>query len=119
MSDEFPKVEEALYTWFHQQREWCTLISGNILKAKAKFLQKEITKNKISMTAMGGSIIYEKWSYMFSSNKWWNGVSRLLINWGFIAKLEKRIEQMGLSPDQLYNPDKKGLNWWQLPTKTS
>lgn len=41
----FPKVEAAMYTWFHQQRECHAPISDNIKKT-----------NKTFMSVMGGLI---------------------------------------------------------------
>lgn len=36
----------------------------------------------------------------------------------FIMKLKEKIQGEGLTPDQIYNADKIGLNWHQLPTKS-
>ena len=41
---ERPQVEEALYSWFKQQRKRHAPISGDVLKEKAKFFYREIIK---------------------------------------------------------------------------
>lgn len=36
----------------------------------------------------------------------------------FIETLQAKINELGLTPEQVYNADETGLNWRQLPTKT-
>lgn len=36
----------------------------------------------------------------------------------FIGKLDAKINELGLVPEQIYNADETGLNWRQLPTKS-
>lgn len=116
---ENPKVEDALYAWFHQQRERHAPISGEILKEKAKFFYEEI-ENKQDFHASDG------WLKNFKSRF---GIRLLQISGerlsadeseipDFILKLDTKINEMGLTPDQVYNADETGLNWRQLPTST-
>lgn len=118
-SAENPKVEDALYAWFHQQRERHAPISGDILKQKAKFFYEEITK-KQDFNASDG------WLKNFKSRF---GIRFLQISGeklsadeseipDFILKLDEKIKEMGLTPDHVYNADETGLNWRQLPTCT-
>lgn len=116
---EYPQVEEALYSWFKQQRNRHAPISGDILKEKAKFFYREITKNDDFRASVGW---FEKFKQrhgirflQMSGEKLSADESQIS---SFIENLNAKITQLGLTPEQLYNADETGLNWRQLPTKT-
>lgn len=118
-TSELPEVEDALFIWFKQQRNRNAPISGDILKQKAQFFYQEITK-KTDFRASHG------W---FENFKKRHGI-RLMQMSGekvsaneseiqeFIGKLDAKINELGLVPEQIYNADETGLNWRQLPTKS-
>jgi hypothetical protein len=43
-SGEYPEVEDALYTWFLQEHDRHTRISGEIIREKSKYFYKMIMK---------------------------------------------------------------------------
>jgi hypothetical protein len=53
---DYPEVEDALYTWFLQVCKRHTLISGEIIREKAKYFYKMIMKKMISEQEMDGWI---------------------------------------------------------------
>lgn len=116
---EFPKVEDALYAWFHQQREIHAPISGDILKAKARFFYNSIM-NKDDFRASDGWL--DKFKSRFGIRFLQMSGEKLSADTSeignFITKLEEKIQRDGLTPDQIYNADETGLNWRQLPTKS-
>lgn len=116
---EFPQVEDSLYFWFLQERNRHTPISGEILKGKARFFYRKIM-NKDDFQASEGWL--DKFKRRF-------GI-RLLSTTGeklscdvdavepYKEKFQKVIEEMALTPDQVYNADESGLFWRLLPKKT-
>lgn len=116
---EFPKIEEALYTWFQQQRGRNAPISGDILKSKARFFYNKIN-NKDDFRASDGWLDNFKSRYgirflEMSGEKLSADESEIE---AFKLQLKNKIETDGLTPDQIYNADETGLNWRQLPTKS-
>lgn len=66
---EFPQVEEALYTWFHQQQRRNAPISGDVLREKAKVFMKKLQKTNIFEAVLVGWTIFKNDWYSFSSNE--------------------------------------------------
>lgn len=116
---EFPQVEDSLYFWFLQERKRHTPISGEIMKEKAKFFYRKIMNNDDFQASEGW---LDKFKRRF-------GI-RLLSTTGeklscdvdavepFKEEFNKVIEEMSLTPDQVYNADESGLFWRLLPNKT-
>lgn len=113
---EFPQVDDSLYLWFLQERNRHTPISGEILKGKARFFYRNIM-NTDDFQASEGWL--DKFKRRF-------GI-RLLSTTGeklscdidavepYKEKFKKVIEEMALTPDQVYNADESGLFWRLLP----
>lgn len=116
---EFPQVEDSLYLWFLQERKRHTPISGEILKEKARFFYRKIMENDDFHASEGW---LDKFKRRF-------GI-RLLSMTGeklscdidsvepFMQEFKQVIDEMGLTPDQVYNADESGLFWRLLPHKT-
>lgn len=116
---EHPQVEEALYSWFKQQRNRHAPISGDILKEKAKFFYREITKKDDFRASDGWFENFKKWHgirFIQMSGEKLSADETDVAN--FIKSLSTKISELGLTPEQVYNADETGLNWRQLPTKT-
>lgn len=116
---EYPKVEEALYTWFLQERARHTPISGEMLCQKAKFFYNKL-HDKDDFRASDG------WLDNFKKR---HGIRLLTITGEklssdvgavdpFVKKFQEKIKELGLVPDQVYNADESGLFWKLLPQKT-
>lgn len=117
---EYPKMEKSLYKWFMRMRDKKFPISGLMLKEKAKELHYNIKENNSDFNASDG------WLQNFKKRF---GVRLLQISGEklsaqpqlvepFKVALRSKIEELGLSNDQLYNADESGLFWKILPTKT-
>lgn len=94
-------------------------ISGEILCEKAKYFYKEITKNDDFKASHG-------WLQKFKQRY---GIRQLTISGEMLSsnfeaavpfkeKFRRKIQEMGLSREQIYNADESGLFWRLLPTKT-
>lgn len=116
---EFPQVEDSLYAWFLQERNRHTPISGEILKEKARYFYRKIMKKDDFQASEG-------WLYKFKRRF---GIRLLGITGEklssdvaavepFKEQFQKVIQEMGLTPDQVYNADESGLFWRLLPKKT-
>lgn len=118
-SGEFPQVEDALYSWFMQERSRHTPISGDILMEKAKFFYNKIMKKDDFRASVGW---LDKFKRRFGIRLLSLTGERLSCQEDsvepFIAKFKKTIEEMNLTPDQVYNADESGLFWRLLPKKT-
>ncbi|XP_068735338.1 jerky protein homolog-like [Montipora capricornis] len=116
------RLDQALYTWFIQQRSTGTPISGRLLQEKAKHFSLQLHEN-------GESPDHESFK---ASTGWFNkfknrhGIRNLSIQGEklsaaeetvkpFLEKLQKVIEEKGLIPEQIYNADETGLLWKCLP----
>lgn len=116
---ENPKVDESLYAWFLQERDRHTPISGEILKEKARDFYRKITKKDDFQASEG-------WLHKFKQRY---GI-RLLSTTGeklssdesavepYKERFKHVIQEMDLTPDQVYNADESGLFWRLLPKKT-
>ena len=119
------RLDQALYTWFIQQRSTGTPISGPLLQEKAKHFSLQLHEN-------GESPDHESFK---ASTGWLNkfknrhGIRNLSIQGEklsaaeetvepFLEKLQKVIEEKGLIPEQVYNVDETGLLWKCLPQRT-
>lgn len=114
-----PQVEEALMTWFIQQRNYHVPISSDLIKSKARYFHRKIVGHD-NFSASNG------WLQKFKSR---SGIKCLKICGEqlssdlsavepFKAKFLKTVKEMGLSADQIYNADESALFWRLLPTKT-
>lgn len=110
-SGEYPEDEDALYSWFLQECNRHTSISGEIIREKAKYFYKMIMKKDDFRASNGGldirflAIMKEKLSCDVS------------VVHPFVRKFQEKIEELGLEPEQVYNADKSSLFWRLLPTK--
>lgn len=117
-TSEIPEVEEALFIWFKQQRNRNAPISGDILKQKAQFFYHEITKKTDFRASHGWFQNFKKRHgirYMQMSGEKVSANESEIQE--FIGKLDAKIIELGLDPEQIYNADETGMNWRQLPTK--
>lgn len=116
---EFPQVEDSLYLWFLQERERHTPISGEILKEKARFFYKKIMNNDDFHASEGW---LDKFKRRFGIRILSMTGEKLSCDTDavepFKEEFKKAIDEMGLTPDQVYNADESGLFWRLLPNKT-
>ncbi|KAK9745540.1 Tc5 transposase DNA-binding domain [Popillia japonica] len=117
-TSEIPEVEEALFIWFKQQRNRNAPISGDILKQNLIFYH-EITKKTDFRASHGWFQNFKKRHgvrYMQMSGEKVSANESEIQE--FIGKLDAKIIELGLDPEQIYNADETGMNWRQLSTKT-
>ncbi|XP_022823355.1 jerky protein homolog-like [Spodoptera litura] len=116
---EYPVMEDALYTWFLQERARHTPLTGDIIRQKALTFYEKIYKNANFKASDG-------WFQNFKSRY---GIRLLTITGEklssdtsavapFVEKFKKKVDDLGLTPDQVYNADESGLFWRVLPNKT-
>ncbi|KAJ8934737.1 hypothetical protein NQ314_013219 [Rhamnusium bicolor] len=117
----YPAMEKSLYTWFLQERSRGTPLSGDILCEKAKFFlpKKLLRKTTLKQVPDGSKNSKKRFGIRQLT------VSGELLSSDFSAvepfkeKLKKKIKELNLTSDQLYNADESGLFWRLLPNKTS
>lgn len=114
-SSEFPIMEKRLYTWFLDQRNKNVNVSGEMIKEKAKLLNSQINENDREFSASEG------WLQRFKK--------RFGIRFFKVPKMKRsskpepmvplkiRIEELGITLEQLYNADATMLYWKLLPDK--
>lgn len=118
---EFSDVEDAVYTWFLQQRARHAPISEAIILQKARQFFTEMN--------YGEGVNFEASRGWFQGFKHRFGIRSLKVTGEklssdenavepFRIKLKQKIEQLGLSLEQIYNADESGLYWRCLPEKT-
>ena len=113
-------LDKALYTWFIQERNRGTPLSGPILKEKALWFHKQLHPEDHSFTASEGWL-----------NRWKNrhGVRQLAIQGELLSStgydtepfkqaLAEWMVEKEIGPEQLYNADETGLYWKLMPSKT-
>ncbi|XP_044733536.1 jerky protein homolog-like [Chrysoperla carnea] len=112
-----PKMENALYMWFMQQRSKHSPISGEILKAKAIEFYKNITQKDDFRASVGW---FNKFKKRF-------GIRLLTVSGEnpssdgsavqpFTPNL-KEVNELSLLPDQIYNADDSEVFLRLLPNK--
>lgn len=119
---EYPELEEKLYAWFLDQRARNCPINSLILRAKAKdfFTKLYPDRNVDSFQASEG------WFFNFKRR---TGIRFLKICGEkldsdsaavqpFINRLNAKIEEMGVTEEQIYNADETGLYYRVLPENT-
>lgn len=119
-SSELPKMEKALYRWFLEQREKNYPINGLMMKAKAKSLHSQIKENPSGFNASDGWLQRFKTRYgvRFIKIAGEKLSSQPELVDPFKKKLQQKVDELGLTTDQLYNADETGLFWKLLPEKT-
>lgn len=116
---EFKDVETALYRWFLQERHRNSVITADVLKQKALSFYSQIY-GKEDFQASDG------WLAKFKAR---HGIRLLSISGEkvssdhaavepFVQMFKKRIEELGLTAEQVYNADETGLFWKMLPRQT-
>lgn len=113
-------LDTALYLWFAQKRSEGIPLSGPIVAEKALLFNAKLNGDA-SFKASNG------WLEKFKNR---HGIRELNIEGEKLSaasietvdvykvKLQKMIDEMGLTRDQVYNGDETGLNYKALPTKT-
>lgn len=118
-SCKMPRMEKKLYSWFCTQRLKNVPVSIELLKTKAKAINETIAENP-NFNASDG------WSQRFKRRF---GIRHLKISGEKLSAapehvgpfknyLRKKIEELQLTHDQLYNADETGLFWKLLPERT-
>lgn len=116
---ENPEVEEALYTWYLQQRNRHAPISGPILAMKAKYFYKKIMKKKGFLASTGWLDRFKSRYDIRLSN-----IARVKLSndatciKSFKLKFLQRVKDLNLNPSQVYYAGESGLFWRVIPDKT-
>lgn len=116
---EFPEMESKLYAWFLEQRERNCPVNGTILKAKAKHIFSKLYPEK-EFSASNG------W---FDNFKKRTGIRCLKVCGEklsadtaavapFVHSFKEKIQEMGLTEEQIYNADETALYYRLLPDST-
>ena len=115
-------LDKALYTWFCQERERGTPLSGPMVKEKALHFHTKIYGDNPANPFLAS----DGWLSRFKAR---HGI-RLLTMAGekksapveevkpYQDKLKELMDLEGITLDQLYNADETGLYWKMLPGKT-
>lgn len=117
---ENPVLEDALFTWFLQQRRLHVPVSGDMICEKARIFHRQITNSDIGFNASRG------WLDKFKKR---HGIRRLKMAGEklsndeaaigpFQLELQKVIKEKNLTAEQVYNADESGLYWRLLPDYT-
>lgn len=116
----YPELEDKLHKWFSEQRARNVPLDGNMIKAKATKIFNEMHPNDNSFKASDG------WLRNFKRRKGIHVLSICGEKLGcdleaidpFVRKFRSKIEEMGLTNDQIYNADESALFYRKLPRKT-
>nr|CAI5841307.1 unnamed protein product [Callosobruchus analis] len=117
---EYSDVEEAVYSWFLQQRARHAPSSEEIILQKARQFFTDMN--------YGEGVNFEASRVWFQGFKHRFGIRSLKVTGEklsddenavvlFRTELKQKVEQLGLSPEQIYNADQSGLYWRCLPEK--
>lgn len=117
---ENPVLEDALFTWFLQQRRLHVPVSGEMICEKARIFHRQITKSNTGFNASRG------WLDKFKKR---HGIRRLKMSGEklsndedaigpFQQEFAKIISEKNLTSEQVYNADESGLYWRLLPDHT-
>lgn len=114
----FPLLEEQLYQWFLQQRVKNVSISGEAWQIKAMQLSRDL--NITEFHASNGWLhkFKRRFSIRFLKVCGEKLSSQPELVEPFKHKLFKIIEDLSLTPEQIYNADESGLFFKLLPDKT-
>lgn len=116
------EMEDKLYKWFELQRSKCCPISMDIIKAKAKAIFTEMypDKDDAAFVASNGWFgrFKRRHGLRFLSIAGEKLSADLSPITPFIHRLRAKIDDMGISENQLYNADESGLYFRMLPQKT-
>lgn len=118
-SSKLPKMENALHCWFLQQRNKNYPVSGLMIKEKAKILHSKIKENRSEFNASDGWLQRFKTRYgvRFSKVIGDKLFSQPDLGNPFKRKLQEKMDELGLSLNQLYNADDSVLFWELLSEK--
>lgn len=108
---ENPILDDALFTWFFQQRRLHVPISGDMICEKVRIFHRQITNSSTSFNASRG------WLDNFKKR---HGIRRLKMAGEklssdeaaigpFQQELQKVIREKNLTAEQIYNADESGL----------
>lgn len=103
-----PKLEDALLTWFLEQRRLNVPVSGEMVCEKARIFHRQMTNSNIGFNASRG------WLDNFKKR---HGIKRLKMadeklssNESAIGPIQKEF-QKDVTLEQIYNADASGLYW--------
>ena len=113
-------MEDALFTWFLQQRRLHVPVSGEMICEKARIFHRQITNSNIGFNASRG------WLDKFKKR---HGIRRLKMVGEklssnedaigpFQQEFQKVIREKNLTAEQVYNADESGLYWRLLADYT-
>lgn len=119
---EFPEMEEKLYTWFRDQRERNCPINSVLLKAKAKDLFAKLYPDQKAESFQASDGWFHKFKKRFNIRFLKVCGEKLDCDQAavrpFLNRLNAKIEEMGLTKEQIYNGDETGLFFRVLPENT-
>jgi len=115
-----PEVEKLLYTWFLSEREHKHIINDQLLKIRALNIHKELKLN-CHFTASQGFINNFKKRHGIRLKKIagekLSCADESTIN-DFKEKFKRKIAELNLVPEQIYNADETGLIYKNLGNRT-
>ncbi|KAI4456038.1 hypothetical protein MML48_8g00002744 [Holotrichia oblita] len=117
---DFPQVEEALMQWITHQRENLVQVTGELIQERAKYFYKQIMQ-KDDFKASNGWLDKFKKRYGIrlsgsTKEKIKAPVEEVTLP-AELKKLNDKINELRLVPDQIYNVEISQLFWKSLPTK--
>lgn len=120
---DFPDVDKAVCLWFVQERSAGTPVSGPALMAKAQQLYKKLhPEDSDSEKFKAGTGWLKRFRDRHGVHSPKTQGESLSADTSAIPPFKERLEKLvadaGLTCDQVFNCDKTGLNWRQLPSRT-
>ncbi|XP_030747800.1 jerky protein homolog-like [Sitophilus oryzae] len=115
----YEKVNEALFTWFTQQRSKGVPLSGPILQQKAIMISKQFPETD---RFTGSSGWLGRWKKRDGVRQLTICGEKLSADVSSIEKFKQDFKMLitdcGYTCDPIYNCDESGLNYKMLPSKT-
>lgn len=115
------ELDKALVLWFKEQRALGAPLSGPIIKEKARILAKKLKPNEeLEFGASDG------WFWRWQKR---HGIGESVIYGekrsadqeaasSYPAELKKKLDELNIQDEQIYNADEAALYWKMLPNRT-
>jgi hypothetical protein len=105
----YPKMEKALYKWFLKQREQHAPINGDMINEKAKTLDAKFYESSFRASNGWLQTFKKRYGIRFLKIAGEKLSSQPELIAPFKEKLSKKVTELQLSLEQIYNADESGL----------
>lgn len=115
-----PALDKAMFTWFVQERVDGVPVSGPLLQARAVEMNQALHGPSSTFKCSNGWLQRWKQRHAVREVKISGEIRSADVEAAeaFLPKLQELVEDLDLSPDQVYNADETGLYYKMVPDRT-